>query len=266
MLWQNVLVSQVDFTFGLELPAYYRMPEWHRARTVLDLGTGNGYYLYRLFREFPEKKYLGVDQSAEAVEFAVSQYGGPDICFETADLFNIHGSYDVIICRAVLQHVSNVAGLVAQMSALLSENGIALVIESDDVEPIFLWPRAPLLEGLFSAITRAQAEAQGTGAGILANFEELVNGCDTLAVARKTTVLVPTTIESNLDRFREQNRMVIDILQSVRAVEADFEAIRREWEEWCRLAHAYAHMQVTTVEVRKQCWSDETTVRRSERD
>lgn len=38
------------------------------ARTVLDLGSGNGVYLQKLADRFPEKIYLGIEKQSDLVE------------------------------------------------------------------------------------------------------------------------------------------------------------------------------------------------------
>ena len=46
--WNRIMRYQVDFSFPLELPVYLSVASWHTAERVLDLGSGDGYYLRRL--------------------------------------------------------------------------------------------------------------------------------------------------------------------------------------------------------------------------
>ena len=66
--WDELLRFQANITLPVELPCYYVEKGWLEARSVVDLGTGNGYYLKRLQEHFPAKKYLGLDVDAEALE------------------------------------------------------------------------------------------------------------------------------------------------------------------------------------------------------
>ena len=49
-IWDQMQRLQTDFAIAQELSFYYASPQWHEARTVLDIGAGNGYYLKRIFR------------------------------------------------------------------------------------------------------------------------------------------------------------------------------------------------------------------------
>ncbi len=53
-IWDRLQRLQTNFCINQELPAYYTCPQWEKARTVLDVGTGNGYYLRKIAARFPK--------------------------------------------------------------------------------------------------------------------------------------------------------------------------------------------------------------------
>src|SRR5690606_28282611 len=73
-----------------------------RGIDVLDLGCGRGLILARLARLFPRSRFIGIDLSAEAVEYANAQAEGVDnLRFVARDLSDFDrwaepGAYDLI--------------------------------------------------------------------------------------------------------------------------------------------------------------------------
>jgi len=63
-IWDELQRLQTDFCFDQELSAYYMCDYWlNDARSILDAGTGNGYFLNRIRELFPRKQYTGIDIS-----------------------------------------------------------------------------------------------------------------------------------------------------------------------------------------------------------
>ena len=93
-IWDEMQNLQCDFCVGLELPAYFRSKLWGAAKTVVDLGTGNGRYLAYLARYFPEKRYFGFDLVPELIENAKARIKLNNVTFLQEDLFDLDGLYD----------------------------------------------------------------------------------------------------------------------------------------------------------------------------
>src|SRR5215468_1538514 len=80
-IWDQIQRLQTDFALAQELSCYYTTPQWHAANTVLDLGTGNGYYLQKIAGYFPDKVYRGVDLSAELIAIAQRESKSENVSF-----------------------------------------------------------------------------------------------------------------------------------------------------------------------------------------
>jgi trans-aconitate 2-methyltransferase len=72
------------------------------AKTVLDLGCGNGKVTAVIAARLPEGRVVGVDASAEMIAFS-SQHFGPEVCpnlrFEVSDIrkINFHDEFDLVV-------------------------------------------------------------------------------------------------------------------------------------------------------------------------
>lgn len=67
-------------------------------RNILDLGCGLGQLQKPLLREFPEARYLGVENSLYACEKYGFRHG-------SAVDFQARGAFDLVICKGVLQYL-----------------------------------------------------------------------------------------------------------------------------------------------------------------
>jgi SAM-dependent methyltransferase len=79
----------------------------HGVRSILDLGSGDGYVARRLMERLPpDVSYLGIDIAPSAVNLAASQ-ALSNMRFEVADFTGgFQGSADLVLCMDVLFHLS----------------------------------------------------------------------------------------------------------------------------------------------------------------
>ena len=122
-------------------------------RTVLDLGTGNGYYLRHLINRFPEKTYYGYDSSAEFIKVAKQEHGDvPSRSFSSADLFEVRQTADFVLMRLLLQHVQDVDAVLNHVASLTNIGGSALIVDAHDPFRYF-HPPLPEFRDFFAAYT-----------------------------------------------------------------------------------------------------------------
>src|SRR5215471_10131953 len=129
-IWDQMQRLQTDFALPQELTFYYTSPQWHVAKTVLDLGTGNGYYLKKIAARFPDKIYHGVDVSAELIAIAEREVGGENVSFSHRTLFDVKEPYDFVLMRLLLQHLDDIQAVLDHAAALTRPGGTALIIDA----------------------------------------------------------------------------------------------------------------------------------------
>src|SRR5262245_49022599 len=131
-IWDQIQRLQTDFAIAQELTCYYTSPRWHAAKTVLDLGTGNGYYLGKIAAHFPNKLYRGVDVSAELITTAEKEARQSNVFFSNCNLFDVKERYDFVLMRLLLQHLDDIQAVLQHVAGLTNSEGAALIIDAHD--------------------------------------------------------------------------------------------------------------------------------------
>lgn len=164
--WKTPGYSEyVEFTSGVlkasqpldylasSAPVYWAVREYLRAKPksvrILELGCGMGYLTYAVAKA--GYNIVGVDISHVAIERARRKYGDlyrqGDILDASLDL----GSFDIVICTEVIEHVGDPVSMVAGVRKVLAHHGEALfstpnksaypreAIWETDLPPVHLW-------------------------------------------------------------------------------------------------------------------------------
>ena len=229
----------------LELPFFYGSPQWHEARDVLDLGTGNGYYLQKIASRFPDKSYLGIDISEDLIEIATRENSRANVRFICGDLFEFEGAYDVVILRLVLQHLPDVDKVLKKVARITKQGGSVLVIEAHDPSRMY-WPDVPLFMRFFRAYAAYQASL-GLDRTVAARLPEIIENHPCWAAGSAAQVIVPSTLPGNLDLFRKSYGLFIELVEHGSDMTYDFDSVRREWQRWCDLDYAYTQAGLNIV-------------------
>jgi SAM-dependent methyltransferase len=130
--------------------------------TVLDAGCGTGIASRYLATAFPESHVLGFDTSEDRLNDArFGARGIPNVRFEAGDATKLAysaGSFDVVVCRYVLEHMSTrtARAAVAELHRCLKPGGVAVFI---DVDGLFhnLYPLPASVRKGLAAIRRYRA-------------------------------------------------------------------------------------------------------------
>ena len=107
------------------------------ADRLLEVGCGEGGNL-RLLTELPSYA-VGMDLSQAKVRWARRHVAG--VAFTCADALRLpfrEGSFDLVLCRDVLHHVSDKAGVVGEMVRVCRPDGRLVIIEPNGCSPI-MW-------------------------------------------------------------------------------------------------------------------------------
>ncbi len=241
-LWDVVQRHQVDFVFPLELSYYYTWHGCRNAYSVIDLGCGNGYYLDRLVSCFPNKIYYGIDKSLELIGMAKQRYSGQNIAFRCHDIYELEdeSKCDFIIMRLLMQHMADPRALIKKAANIAAPGASAVVIDSIDAYR-FLEPDVPRFREFFVAYAERQRE-RGFDRDVASQLSVVLAECPEWRIKRDRELVIPSTLPGNLDRFRAIYGLFIDIAERSRILEWDFEAVRRDWQEWCCTEDAFAQV------------------------
>lgn len=101
---------------------------------ILDIGCGSGYLGWLLQKK--SKQYIGMD--------FVDERKVKGFTFLRTDALNVplkDGSFDIIVCNHVIEHVANQKRLLEEISRLLKKDGICYM-----TCPNRLWPMEPHLK------------------------------------------------------------------------------------------------------------------------
>jgi len=108
------------------------------AMNVLDAGSGFGQYCYRLSRQFPNARILGVDVKQEQIDDCnhfFQQIGKSDqVSFDVADLtlYKVPGKYDMILSVDVMEHILEDEQVFRNFSESLQPGGMLLISTPSD--------------------------------------------------------------------------------------------------------------------------------------
>jgi ubiquinone/menaquinone biosynthesis C-methylase UbiE len=119
--WNTTLIEEVDY---------------FSSAVVLDLGCGNGILLKDLVKKF--KCAVGVDASLDMVKDIKPQYG-PNINLVVGDGMNLPvlaESFDIVICRGTLHHLSSLTQGLEEIQRCLKKDGILIFSEPSNDSPL----------------------------------------------------------------------------------------------------------------------------------
>ena len=90
--------------------------------SIIDVGCGSGYLLSRISLLFPKARLFGIDSNAVSIEIASRRV--PNGKFQVGTFDDAQGSYDVVICSEVFEHVIDTKALLRKLSTLANDKGI----------------------------------------------------------------------------------------------------------------------------------------------
>jgi SAM-dependent methyltransferase len=248
-IWDRMQRLQVDFCLAQELSFYYSAPEWHAAQSVLDLGTGNGYYLRRVAAYFPDKSYHGVDASAELIAIARRDAGVENVSFAHEDLFSVTNRYDFVLMRLLLQHQDDVRAVLDHVATLTESGGAALIIDSHD--PLrFFYPELPEYTVFFAAYVEHERKA-GRERCVTARVDEAIACSTKWRAAGAMQLLIPSTIPGNLELFSRTYTSLVDLVEQVGELRYDFAAVKEAWRRWSERPDAYTQVGLNLICIRR---------------
>ena len=239
-IWDQMQRLQTDFCIAQELSCYYTSLRWHAAKTVLDLGTGNGYYLGKIAAHFPNKVYRGVDISAELIETAEKGIRGDNVSFSHANLFDVTERYDFVLMRLLLQHLDDVQAVLDHVATLTNSGGAALIIDAHDPFRLF-YPDLPEFTRFFAAYAEHERKA-GRDRRVVARVDQALASSAAWRLGGTLQLLIPSTIPGNLNLFTRTYTLLVDLVEQTGELQYDFPAVKEAWLRWAKRPDAYAQV------------------------
>jgi SAM-dependent methyltransferase len=246
-IWDRMQRIQTDFAIAQELGFYYTSPQWLRARTVLDIGCGNGYYLHQLAARFPDKAYTGIDISPELIAVAEREVLAPNITVERGDPVSHGGTYDFVVMRLLLQHLDDVPDVLDRVAQLVAPGGSALIVDANDRVRAF-HPPLPQFVDFFAAYAERERGA-GRDRDVVGRLARALSTSTSWRRGDTLELLIPSTIDGNRELFTETYSLLIDLVREVGELDYAFDDVARAWSNWCRLSNAYAQVGLNLVRI-----------------
>ncbi len=235
--WDDLLRLQVDVLSAVEFEHLQTFEPWLKARSVLDAGCGNGYYLSRLATTFPGREYVGLDISREMIDRARSE-DRQGIEYLTGSYFTFDRSraFDVVVMRLFVQHLADLASLLTKGERVLAPGGGLLIIESDPRQsPIP--PELPLLARMLRRFEMITATGGGVRLRLLRDLESLVAEASggSWRVASDATVVRRLAGPFAGSKLMRVFRLWTDLCERQNIFPYDFDGVRAELRTWGEL-------------------------------
>jgi SAM-dependent methyltransferase len=195
------LSAQAQAIWPQELPLVrrYALPV---APAILDAGCGTGEASRRLAEAFPRATVLGVDILDPHLERARQASGhlGERVRFEHRTLFGLgldDASFDLVVCRHVLQSIPHAERAVAELARVVRPGGWLHLIAEDYAliqlprrrfDPLRFWPELPARFGAATGTDMAVGRRAPAMLAALGFTDVTVDHVlvDTLRVPRET--------------------------------------------------------------------------------
>jgi SAM-dependent methyltransferase len=244
-IWDQMQRIQTDFAIPQELSFYFTSPQWHEARTVLDIGSGNGYYLEQIAAVFPEKSYTGIDTSAELVGIANRERRKENLAFEEGHLLDHTGTYDFVLMRLLLQHLDDIPAALDRVAQMTRPGGTALIIDANDTVRYF-HPKLPQFTAFFAAYAEHELRA-GRDRSVADRIEKALSESTTWIHGDTLSLLIPSTINRNLELFTQTYSLFVDLVREVGDLTYDFDSVKQAWRRWSVLPDAYTQVGLNLI-------------------
>jgi len=140
---ENVETTTIDVQYRLQVDVSY--PQHHdflvrkglsEAQYVLDVGTGNGYFVGLLARDHPSTKFTGIDKNASMIKIARGiNKGFSNVSWIVDDVLKPtffqanEGKFDGILMRLAAFHNPNIEEILRSLNRLLRPGGHIWIID-----------------------------------------------------------------------------------------------------------------------------------------
>ena len=229
--WDNLLDLQTELMLPLEWPLFYRSDQWGAAHTVLDIGCGNGRYIYEISKKFPNKSYIGIDQSTELINIAKSKYGS-NIKFIECDFNDFQESVDFVIARALVQYLPSIEGFFQRLNTVIRPGGGMLIIERDDIMPFHFEPPAENIVKAVYSVEERQEQNRVNNVSTITGLANAYNQQKSISLINEQLITVSNQIPGNHKKIMEAYQVIMKIVSKFGANNEKIKKGEEEVKDW----------------------------------
>ena len=162
-LSDQILTMQTDYSWPKEAECLEKHGLKDASR-VLDIGSGNGYFLCRMAERYPDKQFTGIEISEPFVERAFKtaremKLSNVRFIHDKCPVQGIKEKFDFILARLTIYCSSDREDVLAWAYEIL-ENRTRIGIIELDYDWIYTYPHNPIINKVF-AVHRREFEVHG---------------------------------------------------------------------------------------------------------
>lgn len=239
-----------------EVAAAFFLPHLRPGMRVLDGGCGPGTITVGLAHAVAPGEVVGIDPLANRLDLARStaaSQGVKNVRFELGDLYNLpfeDGAFDAAFVHAVMEHVTNPVGALAEVRRVLKPGGV-IGVRSSTHAAALQWPNPELAQANASIWTR-QKHAEGANWSVAPSLRGLLHAAGFSRVIGSASLETYGTPEETQMVSQEvvdilgTNPMIQDAIANGFTDADEIERLRAGWGAWGE--HSDAFLAITWCE------------------
>ncbi|MBC7234727.1 MAG: methyltransferase domain-containing protein [Chloroflexi bacterium] len=179
---EAMLRNESDVAYRRRVRTIFSYLELAPGQTVLDCGTGMGFYVRAIAELYPSCRVYGLDYEERVLRYGQQHLRGRQVLLVRGDVHHLAlagESVDRVVMSEVLEHLADDRAALAEVWRVLKPGGILALTVPYKHYPYWYDPINRLAEDLFQRPIR-----RGPFAGIWANHERLYDQEGLLEVVR----------------------------------------------------------------------------------
>ncbi len=128
---EETYVTQADVFKVYENPILERLIRENSIKSILDIGTGEGYFIHNLALKYADIHFTAIDADpkliAKACKYQLSNLQFE--CHEFSESYNSPNTYDLVLARFSVEHMQSPEDFVKIANNHLAENGLLFITE-----------------------------------------------------------------------------------------------------------------------------------------
>ena len=120
--------NKTRFLFQEHSLRYLFASQFVKSKTVLDAACGTGYGASMML-DAGAKKVVGIDNSAEAIEYCKKNYKKDNLEFKTEECekINLDVPFDIVVSFETIEHLKKQSHFVSEVKRILKDDGVFIV-------------------------------------------------------------------------------------------------------------------------------------------